>query len=307
MPKYELCADEAWTHNDPANRYWCFFGGLLGLESDIDRLETALKQIVSNFGYRREVKWQGISRQCEVVYKELVDELLLHIETYDIKYRQSFLDRYFVHDASNLLDPPTDIEVQFKVYYQFIKHNFGLKYLPEQSSKSEIIVRLDRHSNQDHKDKLQSFVEDDLPRMLNREADFDIRLSYVNSKKFLRMGVCDLLMGAAGSHGNRRHLKRKSGQRGMTDKQKCRLEFCNHVYGKLRTLDAKTRGSKAFNWFESTGHSGNLTNRLNHPIRIWKFKPNDVSKVDEGWLNKNMGSQWTYKVPIIVDAPESNF
>ncbi|CAA7613454.1 hypothetical protein MCP1_120001 [Candidatus Terasakiella magnetica] len=39
MPKtYEIYADEAWTHcNPPLNRYWCFFGGIMGRSEDLEQ------------------------------------------------------------------------------------------------------------------------------------------------------------------------------------------------------------------------------------------------------------------------------
>ena len=299
MPKYEICADEAWTHeNDPDNRYWCFFGGLLGLTSDMDRLETSLRHILLRFGHTREVKWQSVSDHCELLYRELIDEVFLHVRQYDLKYRQTFMDRYFVHATSPSDPTPSKIDTQFKVYYQFIKHSFGLKYLPESSEAIELSVLLDRHSSQDHKSSLQSFVEK-LPSLIGR-TDIEIKLSFVSSKRYVRLQMCDLLMGAAGSHGNRKHKKRIAGQRGMTPKQKCRLNISTYIYNSFRRLDAESRGSRAFNWFETTGHSGSLNNRYAHKIRIWKFKPNNIAHLDEGWLSKNMGPQWTYQGPKLV-------
>lgn len=43
---HEIYADEAWTHGGlPPNRYWCFFGGIMGLAPDLDRLDTELRAI----------------------------------------------------------------------------------------------------------------------------------------------------------------------------------------------------------------------------------------------------------------------
>jgi hypothetical protein len=73
MPRiYEICADEAWTHGGvPLNRYWCFFGGIFGLESDLAKLEQALERIVQKHHHKIEVKWGNVSEQSKPVYIEL--------------------------------------------------------------------------------------------------------------------------------------------------------------------------------------------------------------------------------------------
>src|ERR1700734_1576782 len=99
MPRiYEICADEAWTHGgQPLNRYWCFFGGIFGFESDLAKLELALSRIIQRHGHRIEVKWGHLSAQNKSLYIELLDEFFSHLETKEIKYRQLFLDRMFVY------------------------------------------------------------------------------------------------------------------------------------------------------------------------------------------------------------------
>lgn len=121
---------------------------------------------------------------------------------------------------------------------------------------------------------------------------------FVNSKHLLRLQLCDLLMGAAGSHGNRMHLRRLPGKRGMTQKQKWRHEMAKYIYNHLRSLDATERGSKAFSWFESTGHDGEIENRLKHKLRIWKFIPKNFQR-NAGWENDNLDPQGRYLGPQI--------
>lgn len=48
MARYELYADEAWTHGGGSvGRYFCFYGGIFGLSPDMDRLDTAMRQILA--------------------------------------------------------------------------------------------------------------------------------------------------------------------------------------------------------------------------------------------------------------------
>jgi hypothetical protein len=297
---YEISGDEAWTHtSQPLNRYWCFFGGLFALENDADRLETELRNCASKHNYRNEIKWGKLSIQNSGLYKELVDILLSNIENHDFKFRQVFLDRAFVHVSSPTDPPLSDLDIQFRICYQFLKHSFGLSFMPKAVAGFDtILIRMDTHSSQKHKEKLKQFTEQ-LPKLLNR-TDLDIRLAHVCSHHLMRIGVCDILMGAAGSYGNRMHDRRDEGVRGMTPKQKCRLDLAKYIYDGLRRLNNTTRGKNAFNWFESTGHDGNIENRFNHKIRIWKFHPLKY-KLDRGWQNRNLDNQGRYQGPDIVE------
>ncbi len=84
----------------------------------------------------------------------------------------------------------------------------------------------------------------------------------------------------------------------MTDKQKLRLELAKHIYDHFRNCDAKHRGSKAFNWFESTGIGGDPTNNFNHKLAIWKLTPS-VYQVDKGWENDHLDDEGKYQGPDI--------
>src|SRR5208337_5428505 len=96
VARYEISADEAWTHTSlPLNRYWCFFGGIFGPEADCDRLETALRAIVAADRLRGEVKWSSVTGRNLASYKRLVDQFFDHLGNYHLTYRQIFLDRAY--------------------------------------------------------------------------------------------------------------------------------------------------------------------------------------------------------------------
>ncbi len=303
MAKYQLFADEAWTHNsEPLGRYHYFFGGIFGLESDLDRLDFALKNIVKKHGVNTEIKWNKVSPKYMDCYKEMVDCLTDFILCHNIKYRQMFKDRSYHYEND---EDTSDLDIQFKLYYQFLKHAFGFQYLPflPNYEKHEILLRLDGHSSQKHKDELDKFVVD-LPRILGR-LDIEIKVTYIDSSKFLRLQVCDLLMGAAGYKGNKVDKRRPNNQRGMTKNQKLKLELADYIYEKLRYINTQDRGSKAFSWFETTGTDGMKQNYFNHKMRIWKFIPNTYRK-NKGWENDNLTKEGYFVKDIFEDEVAKN-
>lgn len=296
MNELEIYADEAWTHQNDPRRYHTFFGGILGTSAELDRFDQALQKVIASHGLEGEIKWSKLSSANFDGYSSLISGPFAEFVAADrIKYRQMFLDRSYVgvDRGKNVIAP--DAASQFKLYYQFIKHGFGLRYLPAHLLPARVRVRLDDYSNQDLKRETTTFVE-----MLDRtyfRLPIQMELLFMNSKKSRRLQVCDLLIGAAGSYGNKMQLLRADGRRGMSDKQKLRLEFSKIVYNELRAIDAATRGSKAFNWFETTGLAGDLSNLFSHPMRMWKFKPARHIR-DFGWENDHLGRHGEYLGPI---------
>lgn len=289
--KYELCADESWTHgSSPPNRRWCFLGGLFGLEDDVDRLETRLAEVLAKHGQTREVKYTSISAQNIDCYEEFATALMEQVDAGRVCYRQLHLDRRYVRVTDEFDEEYDSLGVQFRVYYQFLKHSFGLRHLPP--GPHELLLRLDGHSSHQHKDSLAKFAGR-VGELLGRD-DLLLKVAFVRSSRFRRIQACDLVIGCAGFKGNKHELLREGGRRGMSTKQKLRLRLAKHIYAKLREISMKDRGSKAFDWFASTGRDHDPTTLRSHKVRVWAFRPSRY-QIDAGWENDHLDSQGRYQ------------
>jgi hypothetical protein len=301
---YEIWADESWTHGGAKpNRYWCFFGGVMGPQPDIERLDTELAKIFAMYKLQGEVGWAGLRAKNLPAYRALVDCFVDLLRRTDLHFRQIFLDRCLVRlNPMGVVAPIADLDVQYLIYYQFLKHAFGLRYLPiaPNGERHRILIRLDDHSSQQHKDKLEEFVVKLASTLSRRDLDFSVK--FLSSEHARRLQICDLMIGAAGSHGNKMHLRRDPDQRGMKPRQKVRHEMATYIYNKLRDLDKAERGTGAFNWFETTGRDGSYDTMLTHKLRIWKFKPARYH-IDKGWQNDHLDKQGCYQGPDIVIPP----
>ena len=71
--KWEVYADESWTHSEPKNRYWTFFGGILGSEPELSKLDTILYKVKIEYDISQEVKWSNISKNNLVYYLKLIE------------------------------------------------------------------------------------------------------------------------------------------------------------------------------------------------------------------------------------------
>lgn len=290
-----IYADEAWTHNSPPKRrYWNFFGGIAGPESAVDRLDSLLRKEKASLGMTKEIKWSSVGPGSQTSYIQLLDLFFAELESADLRYRQFFTSREYVYSPTPATSGRSELDVQFLLYYQFLKHCFNFQTLPDEAGQTQVVIRLDTHSSQRHKDELTQHVED-LPRVLGLERTV-FKVSFVPSHHHIVLQLCDVVMGAAGSYGNKMHELRHSGRHGQSKKQKSRFAVAKHLYSKIRALDAKERGSKTFNWFETTG----LPRTWQNSFRIWKFRPSP-HQLDKGWQNDNL-KKGEYQAPKIQPA-----
>lgn len=289
MAKYIIYADEAWTHSSqPLNRYHNFFGGIFGEEKYLDRLTHDLQKIRAKHNCPNiEIKWSNLDQKNIDMYREMVECLATHIQSGRIRYRQMFKDRSFHYVGTA---KGSELDIQFKQYYQFLKHAFGFKYLsiPPANTKHQIVLRLDTHSSQQHKNELSKLIND-LPNIIERD-DISLTVSYINSSSNLCLQVCDVLMGAAGYHGNQMKKRKVNGRKQITQKQKLKDEMCKFIYKILGDIHNQDRQKKAFQWFESTGTDGDVKNRLKHKLRIWKFIAFPYQK-NKGWEKDHLDKQ----------------
>ena len=298
MAKYIIYADEAWVHrSQPLNRYHNFFGGIFGEEKYIDRLNADLTKIINKYSLPRiEIKWSNLDSRNNDMYKELIICLSNHIISGKIRYRQMFKDRSYHYVGES---PGTELDVQFKQYYQFLKLAFGFQYLDQTPENHHIILRLDTHSSQQHKDELERFITQ-APSLLERN-DINHTVTYINSSRNICLQVCDILMGAAGYYGNQVYKRRINGARKITEKQKLKRDFCKFTYEVLKRISALDRGTKAFNWFETTGIGSDFANYLKHKLRIWKFVSFPYYK-NKGWEKDHLNNQGLFvKDDFLID------
>lgn len=267
---YVIYADEAWTQSQPLYRYHCFFGGILSSKDEFEIFEHKVKELKKEFNYKKEIKWSNISIQ----HIDFYEKLLVLVEdficaSHNTKYRQMFMDRSYRYNG----ETASELDAQFKIYYQFLKHCFGFDYV----NGSEIVTfKLDNHSSYNHKRRLKDFVE------TIKIKNVKVKVEFVNSRKSVPLQICDLLMGAAGYYGNKVHWDLLPGKKRRTKNQIMKWNFGKSIYNMLRRVDSRYRGSKAFNWFETTGTDGDKSNRYHHKMRIWKFVPSNY-ELDTSW------------------------
>lgn len=100
-----------------------FYGGLIVGSSQYDRITQRLNKAKTDLNFFGEVKWEKVTERYLSKYQELIDEFFDEIKNGNLKVRLMF--RQNAHQPQGLTDDDREMEY-FKLYYQFIKHAFGL-------------------------------------------------------------------------------------------------------------------------------------------------------------------------------------
>ena len=116
-----------------------FFGGALIKAADRVKIEFALQ--AARVGVTGEAKWTKITERDEAAYIAFALKFLELVQTGQAKMRVMFTQNVYRTDHIEYEEQDAKF---FKLYYQFIKHAFGLMYCnPERQEIIHIAVYLD--------------------------------------------------------------------------------------------------------------------------------------------------------------------
>lgn len=254
--------------------YSNFYGGVLIKSNDLDFVIDQLKKVVSECKIEEEIKWQKVDSFKLPAFKKLMDVFFKLVKQNKIKARIMFTQNAV--KAKGLTDEHLQSEY-FLLYYQFVKHHFGLAYSNE--TEYTINLRLFFDDLPDTHSKRKQFKEyikglEKTKGFLN--AGIKIRkedIVEVDSKKHLPLQFLDVVLGAMQFRLNDLHKEKPAGKKRRGKKTIAKEKLYKHINGKIRTI------RPYFNIGESTG-AENVEEKWSQPYRHWKFKPKDY-EIDE--------------------------
>lgn len=252
-----------------------FYGGAL-VESAhqqevVDRLTA--KKAELNLG--AEVKWQKISEAYAQKYMDFLDEVFSLMGEGKLKMRVMFTQN---RNRAINLTPEQRNNSFLLLYYQFVKHAFGLAH---SGNGADTKVRIYFDKLPDTKEKCAAFKGFVLG--LNQSKAFrDARvqiskdqLAEVDSKEHIVLQSLDIVMGAIQFRLNDKHLEKPEGARRRGKRTVAKHAVYRHVQSHIRQLHGY-----GFNIGVSTGVHGDLANHWRHHYRHWLFVPAEY-EVDE--------------------------
>lgn len=195
--EYILYCDES---SSDGPKYSDFFGGCIVNSADLRTVESALNAKKAELNLNGEIKWTKVTGQYLEKYISIIDLLFDFVKSGKIKIRIMF---------RNNEDQPSDSHIRhsnddkyFKLYYQFLKNAFGLKFIPKEAGDVYLRIYLDQLPDTREKcEKFKAYVRD-IPnihdfaevrgRLHIREGD----VADVCSHKHILLQCTDIVLGA---------------------------------------------------------------------------------------------------------------
>lgn len=275
--RYIIFCDES---DDKGNFYGNFFGGALIEASKQQAIEEEIQVLKDDLNINSgEMKWQKITGNYAEKYITFVNGIFDIIARGDMKIRIMFTQNRYIP----VLEDYMIGKDYFMLYYQFIKHAFGLQFAVPEGRTASAQILLDDVPH--HEDKFRQFKQ-----YLSSLSAFPkwsrvgMSIAYeditdVDSKKHNILQALDVILGGIQSRMNEKHTKpqppnKRRGKRALAK---------DKVYKVIRTRIQEIYPN--FNIGVSTATTDGLHMRFQHPYRHWLFIPSNAS-VDQTLTKK---------------------
>ncbi len=238
--------------------------------SNLEEVVTKLEEAKTSQNMYGEVKWQKVTANYLEKYKSLMDIFFSLMKFGKIKSRIMFTSNQVV--PVGLSREQIDKEY-FLLYYQFIKHAFGLKMAPTHNPGASLRINFDKLP--DKKNRIVEFKQ----FIFRLNGDFNginITLPYdniseVDSHDHVVLQCIDIVTGAMSFRLNEKHLVKPTGQFRRGKKTVAKEQLYKHIN---RSIIDLYDGFK-FNVGISTGKKDGQMSPWSMPYRHWRFMPKD--------------------------------
>ena len=263
---YIIYADES----DKKGKYYSnFFGGVLLSAADQQQINQELNVVKAELGLNHEIKWQHVDQSCYERYIEFAKHYFGYVAASRLKVRIMFTQNMRV--PKNLVQRHRD-DQYFLLYYQFIKHAFGLKYCDFGPGR-DVFVSVLPDKIPDSKDRVERF-RDYLCRIPNsaayRHANVYIPrqgIADVDSKDHVILQGLDLILGSICSRLNDKLRNVPQGSRRRGKRTLAKEKLYKAINQEIRLIYPN------FNIGVGTACHYGPSDRWTHPYRHWLFMP----------------------------------
>jgi hypothetical protein len=261
--EYILYCDES---SDKGPNFGDFFGGCLISSTDLVNVVTSLEDKKRDLNLHGEIKWTKVTDNYLEKYKEVMSLFFQYVASGKIKVRIMFRPTTDCPPSNAEHDPDYKY---FKLYYQFIKHAFGLMSINAAQEPVFIRIYLDqlpdkREKCLDFKNYLQHMPDTkdfSYSTIKIREGD----IAEVCSHDHVLLQCIDVILGAMYFRLNDFH---KAIPKGETRRGK-RTIAKENLYKHINHLICNIIPS--FNIGVSTGDHGYCNPHWNCPYQHWRF------------------------------------
>lgn len=245
-----------------------FYGGLIVDSRIAGLLIPLLRDKFHELGLTGEVKWTKTNEFLLPAYQELMDYFFDFVAAGHIKVRIMFTQNLHAPGASL-----TTYQRQHQyhlLYYQFLKHAFGLQYLPVPADGSNHLeLFFDKLPDKEEKNQLFKNYLLRLPQQPEfRSAGIQLAadaIGEVDSAQHPLLQCLDVVLGAMAFRLNKQHLEKPPGQRLRGKRTVAKEKLYKHIHQRIVALYPR------FNIGASTGRPTPEVS-WEHPYRHWNFQ-----------------------------------
>ena len=266
--EYLIFCDES----DTSGKYFSnFYGGVLVGASHLDRINALLnseKQRLNLFG---EIKWSKVSQPYVMKYEELMRAFFSEVAAGHLRVRIMF--RQNAHSPAKLsLD---QIEgTYFRLYYQFIKHAFGLFFHPRADHPVHLKLFFDEFpETREACTQFKGFILGLKENPDIRRAGLSIRsedMAEIRSHDHVLAQCLDVVLGAMAFRLNDKHREIPIGSRKRGKRTIAKERLYKMLLQEIRAI------RPGFNIGVSTGVEGDRSRHWSSPYLHWKFVPSEM-------------------------------
>lgn len=252
-------------------RYGDFFGGCLISSTDLQYVADSLEQKKCMLNLNGEIKWTKVTANYIEKYEQMMDLFFQFVKNGKIKVRIMFRD---INDVPSHRPPHGDDEKYFKLYYQFIKHAFGLRFIPSNEEDVFLRIYLDQlPDKKEHCDKFKAYL-----RAIPTLKDFkssgvrlhirDGDIAEVRSHNHVLLQCTDIILGSMFFRLNDLHKEKIEGSHYRGKRTIAKERLYKHINHHIQEM------LPAFNVGISTGSRNYKNPAWDLPYSHWRFKPN---------------------------------
>ena len=248
--------------------YSDFFGGALVTSNDWNVINSAIETKKHELNLFGEIKWTKVSVHYLEKYKRMMDVFFSFIKQNRIKLRIMFRESSQIPQKQGPYSAANKYHV---LYYQFIKHAFGLIYhniVPGETIYLRLFFDQIADSTRQN-DEFRSHISHLQKLWQFKRAHIIIRpedIIEIDSHKHAIQQCMDIVLGAMSFHLNNKHLEIPKGASEPGNKTRAKEELFNYILALIKDAN----GDDGFD-INHTTKPDNATSRWTMPYRHWKF------------------------------------
>jgi hypothetical protein len=254
-----------------AGRFYSnFYGGVLVGASQYEKVTQQLNAKKAELNFFGEVKWEKVTERYLEKYEALMTCFFEELASGNVKIRLMF--RQNANTPKGLTIGQTETEY-FNLYYQFIKHSFGLIYSEPVEGGTNLRLYFDEFP--ETKERAEQFKGFVLGLASNQQFEavgiklIKENITEVRSHDHVLLQCLDIVLGAMAFRLNDKHKEKPEGQHRRGKRTIAKEKLYKSILAEICKIYPH------FNPGVTTGCT-EIKERWTHPYRHWSFVPKEV-------------------------------